>query len=152
MAGKVSTASLVNAGLVAMERIGKPLSKLPSRGNAKLYNLPCGKTVRMRTCNRHALLVNAKHPNPNAKLDIEGTDWLLVVMPEQERTEGKNIVYLVPSLEAVAETRRANRQWLATKPATEGHNTAWTLEFRDHPVHDNYAIKWAEYRIDKCNK
>lgn len=132
-----------------MERIGKPLSKLPNRGNAKLYKLSNGETVRVRTCNRHVLLVNAKHPNPDAKLDIEDTDWLLVAMPEQERTEGKNIAYLVPTAEAVAEMRHAHRQWLATKPATKGHNTIWTLAFREQPAHDNYAIKWATYRIDK---
>jgi len=139
--------SLVNAGLVAMRNNGRPLTKTPGRGN--IYRLSNDETVRIRTCNRHVLLVNAEHPDPDAKLDIEGTDWLLVVMPERERTEGQIIAYLIPTSVAVAEMRRAHRKWLATNPATGGDNKTWTLAFKELTAHDNCAIKWAKYRLGR---
>jgi hypothetical protein len=70
-----------------------------------------------------------------------------VVMPEQERTEGKNIAYLIPTSEAVAEIWRAHEKWLATRPATKGENKTWTLEFRHTTRQDNYAVKWAHYGL-----
>ena len=33
----------------------------------------------------------------DAKLNIQGTEWLLVVMPEVPRTRGKVLAYLVPT-------------------------------------------------------
>jgi hypothetical protein len=147
MPGKVSTASLVDYGLAAMERIGKPALKLPKTGNAKIFRLANGETVRVRTCNRHVLLVNAKHPDPDAKLDIEGTDWILVVMPKEEFTAGEYIAYLIPALEGVSEMRKAHRKWRATNPATKGRNMTWTLAFKELPAHDNYAVTWAKYQI-----
>ena len=108
-----------------MRSLGRPLTRLPGRGN--LYGSSNGETVRIRTCNQHKLLVNAARPNPDAKLDIEGTDSLLVAMPEKERIEGKNIFYLIPTSEAVTEMRRAAKKWLATNPATKGQNMTWTL-------------------------
>ena len=118
----------------------------PGRGN--LYGLSDGETERIRTCQRHVLLVNADRPNPDAKLDIEGTDLLLVAMPEKERTEGKIIVFLIPTSEAVVEMRRAAKKWLATNPATKGQNMTWTLAFKDMTAHENYAVKWEGYRLN----
>lgn len=145
-----TSAWLLDAALATMEAIGKPVSKVPNRGSAKVYRLPSGETVRIRTCRRHKLLVNARKANAEAGLDIEGTDWLLIAFPEREIAEsGKAICYLVPTEHAVAEMRRAHRKWLAAGPATKGHNKTWELAFRDQPAHDNYSIKWATYRIGK---
>ena len=92
--------------------------------------------------------MNAARPNPDAKLDIEGTDSLLVAMPEKERIEGKNVFYLIPTSEAVTEMRRAAKKWLATNPATKGQNMTWTLAFKDMTAHENYAVKWEKYRLN----
>jgi hypothetical protein len=146
MKGKIEKGSLAKAALSRMQCLGRPLSKLPGRGN--LYEFADGKTVRLRTCQRHVLLVNAARPDSDAKLDIEGTDLLLVAMPAKERTEGKILTYLIPTSEAVAEMRHAHEKWLATSPATEGQNTAWTLAFKEMTAHDNYAVKWKKYRLD----
>ena len=70
-----------------------------------LYKMSDGQTVRVRTCNDHVLIAVADSPNPGARLNIEGTDWLLIVMPEVERTAGNIVAYLVPVQEAVAEVR-----------------------------------------------
>lgn len=133
-----------------MLRLGKPLSRLPSKGRAMLYGLPNGQTVRMRTCNDHVLIVVADSPSADAKLNIEGTDWLLLVMPEKERTVGKTFAYLLPVEEVEREARRTHREWLATQPNTKGKNTTWNLWFKkDGPGKANdYATKWACYKLD----
>src|ERR1700761_2584655 len=82
MSERIESGTLVEAGLAAMARAGKPLSKLPSKGRAMLYAMPNGESVRMRTCNDHLLIIVADRPSADAKLNIEGTDWLLLVMPE----------------------------------------------------------------------
>jgi hypothetical protein len=40
-------------------------------------------------------------------------------MPEKERTQGKIIAYLTPTVEVEAEARRAHRDWLASNPNTK---------------------------------
>lgn len=147
---RVDGADLVEAGLAAMEAVGKSLTKLPSKGRAMLYGLPNGETVRVRTCNDHLLIVVADRPDANANLNIEGTDWLLVVMPEKERTPGNMVSYLVPTSVAVAEARRTHREWLDSAPDTKGDNRTWNLWFRaDGPGKANdYAAKWAGYRLN----
>jgi hypothetical protein len=150
MSDRIESGTLVEAGLAAMSRAGKPLTKLPSKGRAMLYALPNGETVRMRTCNDHLLIVVADNPSAEAKLNIEGTDWLLLVMPEIERTAGKTVAYLLPVSEVEGEARRTHREWLATEPNTKGQNTTWNLWFRkDAPGKANdYATKWARYKLD----
>lgn len=114
-----------------------------------LYNMPNGETVRVRTCNDHLLIAVADRPDVNASLNIEGTDWLLVVMPEKERTPGNITSYLIPTPVAVSEVRRTHREWLDSSPNTKGDNRTWALWFRaDGPgkAHD-YATKWANYRL-----
>ena len=115
-----------------------------------LYAMANGESVRMRTCNDHVLIVVGDNPTPEAKLNIEGTDWLLVVMPEVERTNGKVVTYLLPAAEVEAEARRTHQQWLQTNPNTKGDNRTWTLWFRrDAPGKANdYATKWAKYRLN----
>ena len=114
-----------------------------------IYELPNGQTVRMRTCNDHILIVVADNPSSGAKLNIEGTDWLLIVMPEIERTPGRVIAYLIPALEAVGEARRTHSEWLATNPGTKGGNTTWNLWFRPDGTNKagNYAEKWMKYKL-----
>ena len=149
-ADRIDNEVLLQAGLELMRQNDKPLTKLPSKGRAKLYKLPTGETVRARTCNDHILIAVADKPTEDARLNLEGTDWLLIVMPEVERTHGKIISYLVPAEEAVEEVRQTHQAWLATNPNTKGGNTTWTLWF-DHDgsgKENNYADKWAKYRLE----
>ncbi len=149
-ADRIDNEALLQAGLELMRQNGKPLTKLPSKGRAMLYTLPNGETVRARTCNDHILIAVADKPTEDARLNLEGTDWILVVMPEVERTHGKVIGYLVPTEEAVAEVRRTHREWLSSNPNTKGSNTTWTLWF-DHDGSgkaNNYADLWMKYRLE----
>lgn len=147
---KVENEVLRQAGLELMLRDGKPLTKLPSKGRSMLYKMSDGQTVRVRTCNDHVLIAVADSPNPGARLNIEGTDWLLIVMPQIERTAGNIIAYLVPVREAVAEVRRTHKEWLDTQPRTGGENRTWNLWLRpDGPsLANNYAEKWAHYQLE----
>jgi len=141
---------LVQAGLAAMERSGKALSRLPSKGRAMMYRMVDGQTVRVRTCNDHVLIVVAETADPDAKLNIEGTDWLLLVMPETERTPGKTVSYLIPTKDVEAEARLTHQEWLAGNPNTKGDNRTWNLWFKKDVTANgsDYATKWAKYRLD----
>ena len=81
----------------------------------------------------HILVVVADKPTIDASLNIQGTDWLLIVMPEIERAEGKVIAYLVPTEEAEAAVRKSHEEWLSSNPNTKGRNTTWNLRFSRSP-------------------
>lgn len=149
---KIENSDLVGAGLAAMAAAGRPLTRQPSKGRAMIYALPNGETVRMRTCNDHVLLVVADRPSADAKLNIEGTDWILMVMPQVERTPGKVDCYLLPTAEVEAEARRTHQVWLDSNPKTGGDNKTWNLWFRsDGPGKANdYARKWQQYRLNEA--
>jgi len=141
---------LLEAGLDMMRRIGKPLTRIPGFGRAMMYSLPNGERVRVRTCNDHILIVVADRPAVNASLNIEGTEWLLIVMPEVERTPGKVIGYLVPTQVAVDAARLTHQTWLQTQPNTRGSNTTWNLWFDEGGPSkaNNFANKWKQYRLE----
>ncbi len=92
-----------------MSLYGRPLTKLPSRGRTMFYKLPNCETVPARSCNDHILISVAVEPTADAPLNIEGTDWLSIVMPEVERTDGRIIGYLVPTEEAAEKARQRQR-------------------------------------------
>lgn len=149
MTEKVPNSQLLSAGLALLEQSGKRFTKMANKGRAMLYELKNGETVRVRTCNDHILIAVADSPDENANLNIEGTDWLLVVMPEIPRTPGDVIAYLIPTELAVNEVRKTHREWLATNPKTRGKNTTWNLWFDDEGSEKagGYARKWAQYRL-----
>ncbi len=146
---RVSNEALLSAGLELMRLNGKQLERMQSKGRAMLFRLPNGESVRARTCNDHILLVVADNPDPDAKLNIEGTDWLLIAMPETERTRGKVIAYLVPAKEAARAARETHITWLASDPNTKGANTTFNLWFdKDGPEPaNNFGEIWSKYRI-----
>lgn len=148
--GRIENKVLLQAGLELMQKNGKRLSKMPSKGRSMLYKMPNSETVRVRTCNDHILIAVAESPAKDAQLNIEGTDWLLIVMPEVERTKGNIIGYLVPTVAAVKAVRQEHAAWLATNPNTKGRNTTWNLWFGHDGAGkaNNYAVKWAKYRLD----
>lgn len=147
---RVDSAELLAAGLELMRMNGKPLRKIESPGRSMVYALANGKTVRARTCNDHVLIVVADRPAEDAKLNVEGTDYLLIVMPEVERQAGDVIAYLVPAEIAAEEARQTHKTWLASAPGTKGTNTTWNLWFRaDAPGKaSNYAEKWRGFRLN----
>jgi hypothetical protein len=146
---KVPNAELLEAGLELMRRAGKPLERGETKGRAMLYRTAEGRTVRIRTCNDHVLVVLADSADRGAALNIEGTDYLLIVMPEEPRSRGPVIGYLVPTEVAVHAARTTHEEWLASNPNTKGQNRTWNLWFDDDgPAKANgFAHKWAEYRL-----
>ena len=155
MVDRVDNEVLREAGLALMQENGKPLTKLPSRGRSMLYTMQNGESVRLRTCNDHILIVVADSPERDARLNIEGTDWLLLVMPEIERTAGRIIGYLVPTEVAVEAVRTSHQAWLSNSPNTKGENTTWNIWFdgegsggtKKRASH-GYSDKWAMYRLE----
>jgi hypothetical protein len=148
MANKVSNQALLEAGLAAMHAIGQPMQKMQTNSRAMKYHLSNGETVRARTCNDHVLVVLADSTDESAALNIEGTDHLLIVMPEVPRTEGSVIVYFVPTIVAVKAVRMAHADWLASKPSTKGNNRTWNIWFDDAPAKSGgFARIWSQYRL-----
>jgi len=113
------------------------------------YSLPSGESVRVRTCNDHILIVLGDKPSGNAKLNIEGTDWLLITMPEVPRTPGKVLAYLVPTKEAADAARKTHQAWLDTNPNTKGDNRTWNLWFSENgPAKaNNFHVRWKKYLL-----
>jgi hypothetical protein len=147
---RVNNEELLKAGLEIMEQNGKPLTKLKSPGRSMQYRLADGETVRVRTTNDHVLITLADREADDARLNIEGTDWLLIVMPEIERTPGNILAYFVPTNDAVAAARQARQGWLATNPNTKGNNRAWNLWFgkkRTSTPYNDFFTKWSQYRL-----
>jgi hypothetical protein len=147
---RVPNEALAQAGLELMNQAGKPLERIKSSGRAMIYRMPDGSTVRLRTCNDHLLVVLADADDADtARLNVEGTHFVLIVMPERQRTPGPVMVYLVPA-EIVADAARStHKEWLATKPNTKGDNRTWNLWFNnDAPSKaNNFAEKWRQYRL-----
>jgi hypothetical protein len=149
---RIPNDDLLAAGLDLMQQNGMTLTKIDSFGRSMMYKLTDSKSVRVRTCNDHILIVLADKPSKDAKLNIEGTDYLLIVMPEVERTPGKVKAYLVPTKVAVEASRKGQQVWLDSNPNTKGDNRTWNLWFRkdanEQPnIWNDYATKWAEYQL-----
>lgn len=148
MTDRLDNNVLLEAGLELMRTNGKPLTRQPGHGRSMRFVMANGQTVRVRTCNDHVLIALADDPNPDkAKLNIEGTDWLLIVMPEVERTPGKVLAYLVPSQVAVDAVRFCHREWLKSEPTTAGKNRTFNLWFDPGGKSGGYAEKWQKYLL-----
>jgi len=141
---------LLEAALRMMKKEGKPLEKTPNKGPAKLFKTPDGKTVRIRTCNDHLLVTVANHAEKGAKLSIEGTNYLLIIMPETPRTYGPVMAFLVPTDIAVKAVRDAHGKWLDQGPNTGGKNTTWNIWFaKGGPLAScGFFEKWAQYKLE----
>lgn len=148
MSNKVSNQVLLETGIAAVRAAGKNLQKMQTGSRAMKYQLDNGETIRVRTCNDHVLVVLADSTEDSAALNIEGTDYLLIVMPTIPRTDGSIITYLVPTDVAVKGVRQAHADWLKTSPSTKGNNRTWTIWFDDGPVtYSGFAEKWSQYRL-----
>ena len=150
MESRVSNRVLLRAALKLMGQNGCPLTDKYTAGRSNIYEMSNGETVRVRTSNDPILVVLAETPEPDAKLNIQGTDWLLFVMLEKKRTEGNVIGYLVPTQKAVNDVREAHQNWLNTSPNTKGNNRTWNIWFDEsgRKTANRYAEKWADYRLE----
>jgi hypothetical protein len=150
MEDRVPNEALGQAGLELMKQCGKPLERVKSNGRAMIYRMSDGATVRLRTCNDHLLVVLADADDPdNARVNVEGTDYVLVVMPERRRTPGPVVGYLIPAEIVASAARSTHKDWLASRPNTKGDNRTWNLWFnKDGPSKaNNFAEKWQQYRL-----
>ena len=152
---RIENSILVNAGLTLMHQNNMPLTKVRGTGRARIYEFQNGETVRVRTCNVHRLVTRTSSPDiESAKLNIEGTDYLLNVMPAIECTDGEILAYLIPTEVAVKAVKESHRAWLQSNPKTKGNNTVWNLWFDTNydgmearNLKHLYAIKWRKYRL-----
>lgn len=147
---RVPNEALAQAGLELMKQGRKPLERIKSNGRAMIYRMSDGATVRLRTCNDHLLVVVADADDPDtACLNVDGTDFVLIVMPERQRTPGPVIGYLIPAGIVANAARSSHKDWLATRPNTKGDNRTWNLWFnKDGPSKaNNFAEKWCQYRL-----
>ncbi len=145
----VPNESLLKAALELMKQNGKPLTKTNGTGRSMRYSMENGETVRARTCNDHILIVLGNKAEGDAKLNIQGTDWLLIAMPEIPRTPGKVIAYLVPTAKAAEAARKTHQAWLDTNPNTNGDNRTWNLWFSENgPKKANgFHNHWKQYLL-----
>ncbi|WP_370154425.1 hypothetical protein [Ferrovibrio sp.] len=149
MLNRVPNEALVAAGLDLMQQAGQPLTRAPTKGRAMIYHLPDKRTVRVRTCNDHLLVVLADKDEAGAKLNVEGTDLVLIVMPETPRTPGAVVAYLVPAKVVAEAARETHKNWLAAGANTKGNNRTWNLWFDENgPEKANgFARRWSKYRL-----
>ena len=158
MSEKIKNINLVNAGLELMAQNDMPLvEKVAHTRKAMIYKMGDGTTVRLRTSNDHILPVVTKDVttvDPEAPINIEGTDWLLIIMPEIERTHGNILAYLVPTDVAVTAAKGGYRAWLDSANIHEAKgNRSRNLWFGDpssRPSYDgrcDYAEEWKEYLL-----
>ena len=145
-----TTDALRSVGLAAMERSGQPLTRTASDRRGQLYVIADGRRVRLRTNNDRRVIVTTDDTRSDAKLDLDGCDFVLLVVPKQRRQRGQVEVYLVPFSEVRAAVATAHADWLASLPKTRGQNHTWQL-FLDEgkPASAaNFADKWRAHRID----
>ena len=145
---KIRSEILRDCALKQLEEEGTPLEKLPTKSRAMLYKKQNGETVRIRTTNDPVLVVVADSTDPEANLNIEGTDHLLIVMPEVPRTPGPIKSYMVPTDVAGSAVRKARQEWLDSNPNTKGDNRTWNIWFsdKDRPG-GGFADTWAKFLI-----
>ena len=100
---------------------GYPLRRRP--GRSLIFELPDGRTFRLRTSSHRCLQITATSPDMDkAKLDIEGADFLLFGATETKDKSSPVEAYLVPMQVAAAAVRSAHKAWLVAGAASKGSN------------------------------
>jgi hypothetical protein len=137
---RMSTQQLTAIFERLMAQRGTPVQRIPDE-RAVVYQLPDGKTVRLRT-NNLPVLVAPK--NEAGRFAFEANDFVAIVIA----LRGKIHVYVIPS-EVVARTLRDDRQrWLAESP-THNDNLTPVLRFDGRPDNNGhgYAEEWHHYHV-----
>ena len=150
MTDRVSSKQLLAAGLQIMRNAGRELKKIKTSGRAQIYEMNNGETIRVRTCNDHVLLIAAENDGTYENMSIKGTDWILVVMPEIERTQSNIMAYLIPTDIAVEEARKILSEWTAIGSKTRGEHVTWYLFFSGDKGKRAYGYheKWKQYLME----
>ncbi len=147
-APKVNSDDLRNAAISAMKAAGHSIQRKDTGTRSMIYELENGKTVRLRTTNDPVLVVVAKTSDLDSPLNIEGTDYLLIAMPEVPRTPGDILVYLVPTARASEDVKNSHKSWLETNPQTKGDNRTRNIWFNEKGTPwSGYHEKWSEYKL-----
>ena len=147
---KIPNQHLVKAAETVMSENGMALERLPAKGRAMLYRMQDGKSVRLRTSNDHVLVVVADSPDVDAPVNVEGTDMLLAVMPEIERSPSRVVAFLVPSDIAARDAREGYREWLKNGPRTKGSNNTRTIWFDEDlsQASHGFMARWKQYQLN----
>tara|TARA_B100001964_G_scaffold183839_1_gene203531 strand:+ start:484 stop:1110 length:627 start_codon:yes stop_codon:yes gene_type:complete len=145
---RVASDILKDAALQQMAENGMELSKIATGSRAMIYAMPDHNTVRIRTTNDPVLVVVAESAGSNSKMNIEGTDFLLISMPEEPRSPGNILCYLVPTKIAVESIRDSFNKWLETNPNTNGDNKTRNIWFDSKGTPwSGYHNKWEDYLL-----
>jgi hypothetical protein len=144
---KVQAEDLKNAAYRAMEELGHSLSQIKTGTRSMIFEMEDGRTVRLRTTNDPVLICVAETNDVEAKLNVEGTDFLLLAMPEIPRTPGRVLVYLVPTQRVLTDVKESHKAWLATNPRTKGDNHTRNIWFENRGTPwSGFHDKWSEYK------
>jgi hypothetical protein len=148
MLEKIPNKVLKTCALELMALNGQPLEMMSSRGRSMLYKLQTGATVRVRTSNDPVLVVGAESTDNGLKLNISGTDFILLVMPEKPRTWGEVKGYLIPTSEAISAIKSANPTAFTGRQENHQKGTALTIWFQSSDRLDsNFNEKWLKYLL-----
>jgi hypothetical protein len=146
----MDTRALRKAFLQAMERAGQPLERLRGvmgrRGPVReIFRMENGKTVRVRTNNKRALISSADGPRAEDIMNFEGQqDFVGISIPG---SRGSVECYLVPSEVAVSALRSQQEQWLAVRPNSPSDVRAIRFDGDPQLPREGFAEKWAQYRL-----
>ena len=144
---KLKSEILRSAALEIATAAGRELKRIPVR--QLLYETPSGETVRLRTNNDRCLMTaTSSVDRDRAKLDIDGTDFVLFGVPVEKRGTDLVEAYLVPTQVAVTAIKDSHKAWLEAGGSTKGANRTWAIWLdKSVPTSDMYAEKWHAYRL-----
>jgi hypothetical protein len=152
-APRIPSKVLKEAALQQMSENDMELLKMTTGSRAMIYSMPDNKTVRIRTTNDPVLVVVAESADPKSKMNIEGTDYLLLSMPEEPRSPGKILCYLVPTNIAVDSIRESFMKWLDTNPNTNGDNKTRNIWFDSKgSAWSGFRSKWEKYLLQASSE
>lgn len=142
-----TTEELRRVGLDAMKRCSGELTKSTTH-RGQIYYTVDKKLVRLRTNNDRLILTATDGTNPTAKLDLEGCDLVLLVVPRIKRMRGTVEVYLIPLQDIKSAFELSHRDWLKDAN-TKGSNFTWqlALDAAKPASMGGYAERWLKYRL-----
>ncbi len=150
MTDKIPNSILKQCAIEMMATHEMPMEEVPTRGRSMIFSLRSGETVRLRTSNDPVLVVTIEPASDGPKMNIEGTDYLLFVMPEETRTWGAVKGYLVPTRKALKSVRETIERLFHDTDVWPSKPTALSVWFNETGRADgNYDEKWSGYLIDQ---
>lgn len=126
---KIPNAALIKCAAEIMSAENRSFEPISTRGRSMIYRTEDNKTVRLRTSNDHVLVIAAKPLEDKWQLNIEGTDYVLVVMPVIQRVVGEVRAFLVPTELLVRLVREEYAEMLNQVPEIGMKPNAVTVQF-----------------------